>query len=181
MPAYSRKKIKDFLSEIDNAAGSAQKNIRGKAYERLVAYLFGRIPGVSVTHQNVMNVFATEEIDVACQNQQLPKGLLSLPPNFLVECKGWLHAVGSEQVAWFLLKIEFRGLDFGILIAANGITGVPEELTAAHHIVSCVLAVRKIRLVVVTRAEIESLASGEDFAKLIIEKVNRLHATGKCY
>jgi hypothetical protein len=65
--------------------------------------------------------------------------------------------------------------------AANGITGVAEELTAAHHIVSCVLAARKIRLVIITRVEIEALSSGEEFAKLIIEKANRLHAKGTCY
>jgi Restriction endonuclease len=181
MPGYNKNTIQKYLFEVDSASGKNKMNIRGKAYEQLAKYLLERIPGVSATHRNVTNVFATEEIDLACQNKQLPTGLRSLPPNFLVECKGWDKAVGSEQVAWFLLKIEFRALDFGILIAANGITGVPEELTAAQHIASCVLAVRKIRLVVITRAEIEALASGEEFARLIIDKVNRLHATGRCY
>jgi hypothetical protein len=39
-----------------------------------------------------------------------------------------------------------------------------------------------IKMVIVTRREIEQLASGEDFAKLIIQKVCTLHASGgRCY
>jgi hypothetical protein len=129
-----------------------------------------------------MNTFATEEIDVACFNIQDPAGLITLPSHFLVECKGWRERVNSEQVAWFLTKIRHRGLDFGILIAAKGITGVPEHLTASHHLVAVELAAaRSIRMIIVTRAEIEALNSGEELAQLILEKVNRLHATGRCY
>src|SRR5439155_26918660 len=119
---------------------------------------------------------------LSCYNEQDPAGLRSLNPFFLVECKGWRDPVNSEQVAWFLMKIEHRGLDFGVLIAANGITGVPEHLSASHFLVSFVLALRKIRMVIITREEIEALNSGEELAQLIIEKVNRLHATGgSCY
>jgi hypothetical protein len=166
---------------VDRAKSKKQRAARGKAFEELARYLFGLVPGIAVTHWNEKNTFATEEIDVACYNRQEPNGLPSLPPNFIVECKGWRDAVNSEQVAWFLMKIEHRGLDFGILVAAKGITGVAEHLTAANFIVSAVLAARKIRMVIVTRREIESLNSGEDLAQLIINKVNRLHATGRCY
>ena len=90
--------------------------------------------------------------------------------------------MNSEQVAWFLMKIEHRGLDFGVLIAANGITGVSEHLTAAHFLVSFALATKKIRMVVITRAEIELLNSEEELAEKIIAKVTQLHATGgQCY
>ena len=44
------------------------------------------------------------------------------------------YPVNSEQVAWFLMKIEHRGLEFGVLIAANGITGIAEHLTASHFL-----------------------------------------------
>ena len=78
-------------------------------------------------------------------------------------------------------KIEHRGLNFGVLFAAHGITGVAEHLSAAHFLVAVALA-KKIRMVIVTRAEVEALTSGEEFADLINEKVSRLHATGgRCY
>jgi hypothetical protein len=178
MPPYDRTKIQGFLRKADRAR---KKAVRGKAYEELARYLFEGVPGVAITHWNEMNTFATEEIDVACYNVKDPAGLMPLPYHFLVECKGWRNPVNSEQVAWFLMKIDHRGLDFGVLIAAKGITGVPEHLTAANFLVSFALATRKIRMVMVTRAEIESLSSGEEFAEMIVAKVNRLHATGRCY
>src|SRR5205814_9513037 len=140
-------------------------------------YLLSGIPGIRITARNESNTFATEEIDVACYNGNDPAGLGALADFFLVECKGWTGAVGSEQVSWFLTKIRHRGLRFGILIAANGITGEPEQLDRAHFLVSTELASFGIRMVIVTREEIERLMSGEDFAKLIFQKVCTLHAS----
>jgi hypothetical protein len=98
-----------------------------------------------------------------------------------VECKGWENAVNSEQVSWFLTKIKHRGVSFGVLFAANGITGVDGHLTRSHFLVATALT-EKIKMVIVTRVEIEALNTGEELAALIIEKVTRLHATGgRCY
>jgi hypothetical protein len=36
-------------------------------------------------------------------------------------------------------------------------------------------------MVIVTRTEIGALNSGEEFAQLLLVKVNRLYATGRCY
>lgn len=182
MPPYDKARIQRYLATVDRAAGKKKKQAaKGKAFEELARYLFSCIPGINITSWNEKNTFATEEIDVACYNIQDPAGLRFLPANFLVECKGWRDPVNSEQVAWFLLKIEHRGLDFGILIAAKGITGVAEHLTAAHFLIAMALGARKIRMVILTREEIEALNSGEELAQMIIAKVNRLYATGRCY
>ena len=80
------------------------------------------------------------------------------------------------------MKIRHRGLDFGILIAAKGITGEPEaHRSPIHRRRGTDPAARSIRMVIVTRKEIEELESGEQFANMLIEKVNRLHATGRCH
>ncbi len=139
-------------------------------------------PGITITARNEMNSFATEEIDVACKNENYPEGLGGLADFFLVECKGWNDAVNSEQVSWFLTKIRHRGVRFGVLIAANGITGEPEHLSRANFLVSVEMATFGIKMVIVTRDEIERLTSGEDLARLIIQKVCTLHASGgRCY
>lgn len=180
MPAYSLAAIAGFLARWDDT--TATNAARGKAFEELACYLFSQIPGITVTGRNELNTFATEEIDVACHNTQDATGLRSLNPFLIVECKGWRNAVTSVEVSWFLTKIEHRGLDFGVLIAANGITGIGEHLSRAHFLVGMALAQKKIRMVIITRAEIEALTSGEELAQLIIEKVTRLHATGgMCY
>jgi hypothetical protein len=179
MPAYNLAVIQGYLAIVDNPPGNAEK---GKALEDLACYLFSGIPGIKVTARNEMNTFATEEIDVACKNENDPAGLGALADFFLVECKGWRDAVNSEQVSWFLTKIRHRGVRFGVLIAANGITGEPEHLSRANFLVAVEMATFGIKMVIVTRAEIEALTSGEDFAQLIIQKVCTLHASGgRCY
>ncbi len=77
-----------------------------------------------------------------------------------------------------LTKIRHRGVRFGILIAANGVTGEPEHLSRANFMVGVEMALFGIKMVIVTREEIEKLSPGEDFAKLIIKKVCILHASG---
>lgn len=179
MAAYDPSVIKEYLAVVDNPPTAAAK---GKAFEDLACYLFNGIPGITITAHNLMNTFATEEIDVACKNDNDPAGLGGLVDFFLVECKGWKDAVNSEQVSWFLTKIRHRGVRFGILIAANGITGEPEHLTRANFLVSVEMATFGIKMVVITREEIEKLTSGEDLARLIIQKVCTLHASGgRCY
>ena len=179
MPLYAQAKIKSFLKTWDTAVSKAS---RGTAFEELACYLFKKVPGVRIVRRNEKNTFVTEEIDIACCNDRNPKGLHQLAEFFLVECKGWDEPVNSEQVAWFLTKIEHRGLDFGVLFAANGITGVPEHLTASHFLVSVALATKKIRMVIVTCAEVEALVSGEQLADLNLAKVTQLYASGgKCY
>lgn len=179
MAAYSPAVIQGYLATIDNPPSNAAK---GKAFEDLACYLLDGIPGVKISARNETNTFATEEIDVACKNDNDPAGLGSLADFFLVECKGWSAAVNSEQIAWFLTKIRHRGLRFGILFAANGITGEPEHLSRANFLVATELATFGIRMVIVTREELERLTSGEDFARRILDKVCILHATGgRCY
>jgi hypothetical protein len=179
MAAYDPAVINAYLALVDGPDTNAAK---GRAFEELACYLVSGIPGIKVTARNEMNTFATEEIDVACMNDNDPTGLGGLVDFFLVECKGWRDAITSEQVSWFLTKIRHRGLRFGILIAANGITGEPEHLSRANFLVGVEMATFGIKMVIVTRQEIENLTSGEQFANLIIRKVCTLHASGgRCY
>jgi hypothetical protein len=115
MPNYSRAKIAGFWRAADAATATAAK---GKALEDLTCYLFEKVPGVRIARRNVKNAFETEEIDVAIWNEQHPRGLINFNAIILIECKNWSKAVESSEVSWFLTKLENRGLDFGVLIAA---------------------------------------------------------------
>lgn len=92
MPAYDKSVIQAHLAAADHAATSDAK---GKALEDLACYLFGQVPGISITERNPFNAFATEEIDVALWNEQDPAGLKSFDSVILVECKSWSKPVGS--------------------------------------------------------------------------------------
>src|SRR5579871_1854721 len=110
MPAFDKAKIQALLQTVDN---SVHNQAKGKAFEELACHIFSCVPGITNVSFNEMNTFATEEIDVACWNEQDVAGLRSFNACFLVECKGWSDPVSSMEVAWFLTKIEHRGLDFG--------------------------------------------------------------------
>lgn len=167
MPAYSQATIQRFFQTAGAATTAAEK---GKALEDLACYLFEMIPGLALSHRNAMNAYDTEEIDVAFWNEQYADGLKSLNALILVECKNWSKPIGSMEVSWFLTKIRNRGLDFGILVAASGITGTAGDRDAAHDVVSKALA-DGIRLILITRQEIEQLATSEDLVVLVKRKI----------
>jgi hypothetical protein len=177
MPAYSRATIQQHLHAADNAQTTAAK---GRAFEDLACYVFGMIPGLEISHRNPMNVFDTEEIDVAFYNDQLPDGLKALNFLILVECKNWSNPVSSMEVSWFLSKIEHRGLDFGILLAANGITGNANDRGRAHAEVSAAVA-KGIYLIVFTREEIEALQTSEELVRSIKRKLCEVAVTGTVF
>jgi len=120
-----------------------------------------------------MNAFANEEIDVALFNE----GIVSLPNIILVEAKNWSNRVGSIEVAWFLTKLQNRGLDFGILITTLGITGNANDLNAAHNTVATALA-QKRRLIVITTDELLALTDTEELLHLIKTKLCDLAVKG---
>ena len=57
-------------------------------------------------------------------------------------------------------------MELGILIAANGITGDPIELTNAHALGVSAMT-RGIKLIVITTADISALASVSDLIDLL--------------
>lgn len=175
MPFIDRVAVQTHMVIALNPA--ATKSERGKALEDLVAYVFSLVPGISVTHRNVMNVFNTEEIDVAVFNDGASDGFHYLPSVVLIECKNWSVPVSSNEVSWFLNKLRSRGLDFGILIATNGITGDATDLTAAHNLVSAALLDRR-KLIVLTTAEIEGLVNTDELSLLIKKKLCELAIRG---
>src|SRR5205807_7832199 len=104
-------------------------------------------------------------------------GFKSFDNVILVECKNWTDPVGSAEVNWFLTKLRNRSLDFGILIAANGITGNAADQKQAHDIISKELA-RGIRMIVLTRAEIELLQTSEELVTMVKRKLCELTVSG---
>lgn len=174
MPLIDHGTMQGFVDAGINAATTAEQ---GRAFEDMLCYLFGRVPGVSITRRNVLNAFETEEIDVALWNEAYRDGLFFLPNIILVECKNWSNRISSIEVNWFAPKLRNRGLDFGILVSPRGITGDPQDVTAAHSIVAAALRERR-RFVVVTTNELLGLADTDALALLLKEKLCDLAVKG---
>lgn len=177
MPGISKATIQSFFDVGDAATTTTDK---GRALEDLICYLFGRIPGVSITKRNTLNQFESEEIDVALWNRPNADGFYFLPSIVLVECKNWSRAIGSEEVSWFDAKLRRRAQRFGILVATNGITGNAVDVNAAHEIVRTALAEGR-QLVVITRPEIEAFRHTNHVVSLVQEKLCELAVAGTLF
>jgi hypothetical protein len=175
MPNYSKARLADFLEVCDNGETN---QLKGKSFENLACYLFETIPGVTIALKNQMNAFQNEEIDIAIWNEKSRFGLNFLPNIFLIECKNWSNPVSSIEVNWFCQKLASRGLDFGILIANNGITGNMGDLNAAHNTIAFHLS-QKRNIIVITREEINSLKNTAETVQLIKEKLCLLAVSGR--
>lgn len=174
MPAIPQEQLHDGLKTITEAQGSAAK---GHALEDFICYLFPFVPGVEIVQRNVLNAFQTEELDIALWNARHTEGLYFLPHLLLIECKNWSKAVGSQEVSYFANRLRHRGCDHGILFATNGVTGVPEELTAAHFEVATALA-SGIRVMVLTGTDIAGIKTSDDLVKILKLKLCQLTVAG---
>jgi hypothetical protein len=158
------------------AADATTVDAQGKAYEALAAYLFDCIPGC-FTERDLISFFGAEQIDVAVGNYRLPDGLAVLPAVVLVECKDWGRPVDTRTLGCFINILANRGVEAGILIAANGITGDPAELTNAHALGVGAMA-RGIKVLILTNVDIEGLSCTADLAELLNRRYLRAIASG---
>lgn len=177
MPDIDDGRVSEFLERGDAATTSAQ---RGKELEDLIAYMFELIPGVSVTARNVMNAFDAEEIDLAFWNDGSAEGLRLFDHLLLVECKNWSTPVGYPELAVFYDKLQSRGRPLGIFVAANGITGDPEQRTAAHEVLMRALGNGR-EILVLTRREIEQLRTTSELVLLLKRKRAQLAVSATIY
>lgn len=81
---------------------------KGKALEDLLAAVFARIPGFTVSERNYHT--ATEEIDLVLRNASADPFWRELGSLILVEAKNWqAQRVGKNEYVQFYRKLENRG------------------------------------------------------------------------
>ena len=178
MVALSAQKIAHLLADGD-AAGTAYE--KGRKLEELAAYAFGSVPGVKFYKSNVVNNAGSEEVDVAFFNSKVRAGFPFLSHVLLVECKNWSNAVGAVNIREFATKLKHRACAYGVLVAANGITGNAQDRTAAHDAIRMALAVDGISIVVITRQEIETWTSTAQIVDLFKLKLCELTVDGSIF
>jgi len=169
--------LKPLRQRLARVAAAVGANEKGRALEDFICYLFPIVPGVEIAERNALNAFDTEEVDVALWNDRDRRGLYFLPNLLLVECKNWSKPCGSQEVSYFVSRLQKRGCDHGLLIAANGITGVADDLSRAHFEIATALAAG-IRVLVVTPVELENLTSSDELVVLLKKKLCQLVVSG---
>lgn len=151
-------------NSILKKCSSGTVQARGRAFEDLLIYLFSKIRGISHSTRNTHNLFNSEEIDVAFFNNQ--EDLFFIDFFVLVECKNWSRPVGSSVVVDFIDKLRARKLKYGILFAANGVTGDPADLTSAHHKMARALE-EGITVIVIKQSDIQNVTNGLEIVEVI--------------
>ncbi len=103
MARYSKTRIRVLLASVDGAPTSDAK---GDALEELGKYLLGKVVGVEFLRRNILDAPRAHELDLAFWNDQRASLLHFLDAVLIVECKASAAPVGSNEVAWFVHKLE---------------------------------------------------------------------------
>lgn len=169
MSAISQADTRRRFQAIDAAPTGQQ---RGQLLEDLANSILGSIPGMRFQDRRQRNYFNSDEIDLSHHNLRRRGGLESLdfPDFILVECKHQRRPAGAIDVCWFLTKLLRRSLTFGILVSTTGITGDADDLSEAHEIGAYFLQ-QGIRLVVLTRTDLEAVKSHRELVDLVHRRV----------
>jgi hypothetical protein len=165
MARIDREWVRARLVSSDQMTGRE----RGDVLEEVIAELISTIPGVDLVSRATKNAGQSREIDLAFRNRRISNGLEFFGPEILVECKNWDHPVGSQEVSWFATKLRRSGVDTGILIATNGITGNPAMPNSAFAELRDARSEGLI-IVVVERNEFEAVESSDQLAHMLEQK-----------
>jgi hypothetical protein len=151
---------------------------KGKALEDLLAYVFEKYPGVKLIERNAHVANGSEEIDLIFWNDRLSNGLSFLPNILMFECKNWANPVNSAAVVYFINKIRTRHLEYGFLIAANGITGDQQDLNASQQHLHNALIGDNVKIVVLDRQELCGIRSTQHLTALVQQKIAQIILRG---
>jgi hypothetical protein len=130
--------------------------------------------GVSLLFRDQTNAPGSAEIDILLFNERPRLGFSFLPEYLMFECKNWSDPVNSATVDSFITKVRSARLELGILVAANGVTGDPAERTAANDVIRRAFDRDGIKILVVTRTEIESFRSVREIVVMMRRKFGGL-------
>ena len=177
MARIAQQRVVAFFARADRARTTKGK---GDALEDLICYVFEKVPGIAIATRNKLSVTRSEEIDVAFWNDQLrPLGLWFLPHVLLVECKNWTSAVGSSEVNHFRTVLRDHACSEGILVAANGVSGDAQSLSAAHRALADALKDGQ-KIILITRDDLEQLKDSRDLVELVKKKICEITVMRTC-
>jgi Restriction endonuclease len=163
---YSVIKIQAFVTDCLDQGLTTKA--RGDALESLVCYLLDELSGVK-TKPNAIDRSQSCEIDVIVVNCQ-DGWMTHYPKLFFVECKNWGKPVDSKALRDFAGKMDDRSVEAGVLVSTNGITGDPDDLTAAHQVIVTQQAKGR-RIVLLTLDQLRTLKTTSEFEDLLIERL----------
>lgn len=166
MSDYEHYKIEAYV--VPGLDVSLTTKARGDALEDLICYLLCELPGIKVL-RNARDPFQSQEIDLTVANARASTWMNLFPPAILVECKNWQDPVGVTAVTDFIFKLMAKSVEVGIMVAANGLTGDPQELTASYQRISLSQS-KGHRVLVLTLGDLRALKNTDEFEELLADR-----------
>lgn len=170
MAKLSTIKIRTLLEQSDSAGVA---DLKGAKLEELASYLFGKLRGLSLYGQNIFNASKSRELDLVFKNDRRTSDLHFMDAFIPIECKNTKQKTTSDQVNWFANKISDIGVRYGILLTLSGVTGDHDRDAARYEIQRAKIKLG-VCIMVLTRAEILSLRSTYDLARLLEAKFDAI-------
>jgi hypothetical protein len=167
---FPYRRIAKRLIEGDSATVTEEI---GAALEDVVSWTVCSLPGVRILHRDYVNRANSAEIDLFLFNNPRLSPIEFLPQFLIVECKNWRSPVNSATVRDFIAKVRSARQEVGILVAANGITGDAADQTAANDDIRLAFDQEGIKILLLTRKEIEDFRSLRDVVLLLEEKYGK--------
>jgi hypothetical protein len=171
MARISASRIQALLAAID---GAPNTDVKGDKLEELAQYMFAKLRGVDFLQRNILDGARAHELDVAFWNNIPVSSIPFVEALLVVECKAKAAPASSADVGWFIRKLQDRGLRIGILVALAGITGASDGQSNAHSEVLNAMVRDGIRVLVLSRSELEAMTSTEELADVLKRKYLRL-------
>lgn len=173
MPFKVSDVVADHFARADGAATAVEK---GAILEDLIEILLSRVAGVEVIARNHTTPDGADEIDASFENRKSPSGLYLVDAAiFAVECKNVRDVLGTLHVDRFISKVRRLGIRYGVLVAANGVSGSTDDRNRSHSLIVQAKSADGIWILVLTRTELERLTSIKGLVTLLNQKVLKLY------
>jgi hypothetical protein len=157
---WGEEEIETLVNAVDHGGSNDNK---GRALEELVARIFAKVPGFSVTGRVRTE---TEEIDISILNNS-DDALLKREEAFvLVECKNWSGVCGKNEFVIFKEKIENRKnrCSLGFLVSWNGFAStITKEMLRGSH--------DRVLIVPITGERLRSAVRSTDYIGMVLSAV----------
>ena len=102
----------------------------------------------------------------------------TFPAAILIECKNWDAPVDVTAVTDFIFKLMAKYVELGIMVAASGITGDREQLTAAYQRIAIAQS-KGHRVLIITLEDLRAVRTTEDFEELLIKSFLQAVGSGR--
>ena len=167
MAGFPYRKIAKRLAQGDASTTTQGK---GDALEDVVNWTFCSLPGIRVLKRKFVNTAGSSELDLLLLNDRRFTPVPFLSDYVLIECKNWANPVDSATVRDFTGKLRGARLKVGVLVAANGVTGIIADQTAANDVIRQVFDGEEMKVIVIKRLDLESFRSQEDVVRFLQER-----------